>query len=80
MLLGDPSIHDVTFKTSDGGSVSAHRIIVAAGSPVFHVVLCGKVKGNSEKEIEVPSVDTETFSTVVSFLYTGVATVRSRNY
>ena len=24
-LLNDPSTHDVTFKTSDGGSVSAHR-------------------------------------------------------
>ena len=35
-LLNDPSTHDVTFKTSDGGSVSGHRAIVAAGSPVFH--------------------------------------------
>ena len=26
-LLEDPSTHDVTFKTSDGGSVSADRII-----------------------------------------------------
>ena len=39
-LIEDPSTHDVTFKTSDGGSVSAHRAIVAAGSPVFHDMLC----------------------------------------
>ena len=45
-LLEDPSTHDVTFKTSDGGSVSAHRVIVAAGSPVFMLccmVTCSKM-------------------------------------
>jgi len=40
-LLEDSSTHDVTFKTSDGGSMSAHRVIVAAGSPVFHAMLYG---------------------------------------
>jgi len=33
-LLEDSSTHDVVFKASDGGSVGAHRLIVAAGSPV----------------------------------------------
>ena len=70
-LLDDPSTHDVTFKTSDGGSVSAHRAIVAAGSPVFHAMLYGNMKESNEKEIELPSVDTETFSNLLMFLYTG---------
>ena len=70
-LLDDPSTHDVTFKTSDGGSVSAHRAIVAAGSPVFHAMLYGNMKESNEKEIELPSVDTETFSNLLKFLYTG---------
>ena len=70
-LLDDPSTHDVTFKTSDGGSVSGHRAIVAAGSPVFHAMLYGNMKESSEKEIKLSSVDTETFSNLLRFIYTG---------
>ena len=70
-LLDDPSTHDVTFKTSDGGSVSGHRAIVAAGSPVFHAMLYGNMKESNEKEIKLSSVDTETFSNLRRFLYTG---------
>ena len=70
-LLDDPSTHDVTFKTSDGDSVSGHRAIVAAGSPVFHAMLYGNMKESDEKEIKLSSVDTETFSNLLRFLYTG---------
>ena len=61
----------MTFKTSDGGSVSAHRVIVAAGSPVFHAMLYGNMKESSQKEIELPNIDSSTlrrclvFSTLV---------------
>ena len=78
-LLDDPSTHDVTFKTSDGGSVSAHRAIVAAGSPVFHAMLYGNMKESNEKEIELPSVDTETFKALLSFIYTGKIEIDSVN-
>ena len=54
-LLQDTSTHDVTFKTSDGGSVSAHRVIVAASSPVFHAMLYGNMKESNQKEIELPN-------------------------
>ena len=78
-LLNDPSTHDVTFKTSDGGSVSGHRAIVAAGSPMFHAMLYGNMKESSEKEIELPSVDTETLKAVLSFVYTGKVELDSEN-
>ena len=78
-LLDDPSTHDVTFKTSDGGSVSGHRAIVAAGSPVFHAMLYGNMKESNEKEIELPSVDTETFKALLSFMYTGKIEMDSEN-
>ena len=78
-LLNDPSTHDVTFKTSDGGSVSAHRAIVAAGSPVFHAMLYGNMKESNEKEIVLPSVDTGTFKAVLSFMYMGTTEVDSKN-
>ena len=70
-VLEDSSTHDVTFKTSDGGSVSSHRVIVAAGSPVFHAMLYGNMKESSQKEIELPNVDTETLKMLLFFLYTG---------
>ena len=78
-LLDDPSTHDVTFKTSDGGSVSGHRAIVAAGSPVFHAMLYGNMKESNQKEVELPSVDTETFKALLSFLYTGKIEMDSEN-
>ena len=78
-LLDDPSTHDVTFQTSDGGSVSAHRAIVAAGSPVFHAMLYDGMKESNEKEIKLPSVDTETLKVLLSFLYTGKIEVDSEN-
>ena len=78
-LLDDPSTHNVTFKTSDGGSVSAHRAIVAAGSPVFHAMLYGNMKESNEKEIELTSVDTETFKTLLSFVYTGKVELDTNN-
>jgi len=74
-LLEDPrkdsSIHDVTFKTSDGGSVSAHRVIVAAGSPVFQAML---EREGSQKEIEVSSNITTSIDVLkhlFAFMYTG---------
>ena len=70
-LLEDPSTHDVTFKTSDGGSVSAHRVIVAAGSPVFHAMLYGNMKESSQKEIELPNIDSSTLKMLFHFIYTG---------
>ena len=73
-MLNDPSTHDVTFKTSDGGSVSGHRAIVAAGSPVFHAMLYGNMKESNEKEIKLSSIDSETLKVLLTFLYTGKAT------
>ena len=72
-MLDDPSTHDVTFKISDGGSVSGHRAIVAAGSPVFHAMLYGNMKESNEKEIELSLVDTETFKVLLTFMYSGAA-------
>ena len=72
-MLDDSGTHDVTFKTSDGGSVSAHRAIVAAGSPVFHAMLYGNMKESYEKEIELSLVDTETLKVLFTFMYTGAA-------
>ena len=70
-LMEDPSTHDVTFKTSDGGSVSAHRVIVAAGSPVFHAMLYGNMKESSQREIELPNIDSNMLKSLFRYLYCG---------
>ena len=75
-LLTDTHTHDVTFKTSDGGSVSAHKAIVAASSPVFYEM----VLYNGEYKLDHPhsvTVDQETFSNLLTFVYTGKVTVKS---
>jgi len=74
-LLNDPSTHDVTFKTSDGGSVSAHRVIVAAGSPVFHEML----QDQANKSPLQVATETVAFSSVITYIYTGKVSVNSAN-
>ena len=76
-LLNDTSTHDITFKTSDGGSVSGHRAIVAAGSPMLCAMLYGSMKESKEKEIELPSVDTSSLRHLLTFMYTGQVEVTS---
>ena len=70
-LLGDSSTHDIILKTSDGGTVSGHRAMIAAGSPVFHAMLYGNMKERNEKEIDLPSVDTRSLQCLLTFMYTG---------
>jgi len=76
-LLEDSSTHDVVFKTSGGGSVSAHRLIVTAGSPVFRAMLYGNMRESNQKEIELPTTDTATLNKLLTFLYTGKVDVDS---
>ena len=78
-LLNNHSSHDVTFKTSDGGSVSGHRAIIAAGSPVFQAMLYGNMKESNEKEITLPSVNTKTCKALLSFMYTGKVEIDSKS-
>ena len=78
-LQNDPSTHDVTFVTSNNGRVTAHRAVVAAASPVLHAMLYGSMKESIDKEIVLPSVDTDTLECSLSFIYTGKLEVNSDN-
>jgi len=49
------------------------------GSPVFYAMLHGNMKESKEKEIELPSVDTETLKALLSFMYTGKIEIGSEN-
>ena len=58
--------------------VTAHRAIVAAGSPVFRAMLYGKMRESSQKEIDLPTTNTETLKNLLVFLYTGKVNVDSK--
>ena len=70
-LLQDTSTQDVAFKTSNGDLVSAHRAILAAGSPVFSAMLYGDMKESSQNEIDLTNIDTATLEYLIFFIYTG---------
>lgn len=70
-VLQDPRTHDVTFKTSDGELVGAHKMILAASSPVFYAMLCGEMKESGQKEIDLPNIDSATLQMLLLFMYTG---------
>ncbi|XP_065887888.1 kelch-like protein 17 isoform X2 [Dysidea avara] len=74
--LHDCSTHDVTFVTSDGGSVSGHKTILTASSPVFRAMF-DNVHTSGETEISLPSHGAQVFSSLVSYIYTGKVVVNS---
>ena len=78
-LLNNPSTHDVTFKTSDGGSVSAHKAILAASSPVFYdtLYLGPNQHPGSLTEFYSVDVDAVTLLKLLTFIYTGKVMVNS---
>ena len=76
-LQNDPATHDVTFKTADGGSLGAHRAIIAASSPVFHAMLYGKTKESKESEVYLSSINTDMLKMIFAFIYNGVVQINS---
>ena len=70
-LQNDPTTHDITFKTADGGSLGAHRAIIAASSPVFHAMLYGKTKESKESEVYLSSINTDMLKMIFAFIYNG---------
>ena len=73
--MKDPTTHDITFKTADGGSLGAHRAIIAASSPVFYAMLYGKAKESKESEICLSSTNANTLEKIFTFIYSGVVQV-----
>jgi len=57
--------------------VGAHRLIVSAGSPVFRAMLYGNLRESSQKEIDLPTINTAALNKLLTFLYTGKVEVDS---
>ena len=59
---------DVTLKLSDG-SIDAHKMILAAVSPVFERMFYGDFKEGNAKEVELPEDSYKIVKPLVDFIY-----------
>ena len=64
---------DIVIKV-EGLSIEAHKVVLSAGSNVFHAMICGGFKESQQQEIELKHefLTGRAVSRVVEYLYTGV--------
>ena len=61
---------DVTLKLSDG-SIDAHKMILAAVSPVFERMFYGDFKEGKSKEVDLPKENYSTMKLLIDFVHKG---------
>ncbi|XP_039966011.1 kelch-like protein 17 [Bactrocera tryoni] len=72
------SLIDVTFKVSNPTAlVPAHRLILAAASPYFENLFNGNQ--GTDPIIEINDIDSDTFERLITFCYTGEASITVNN-
>eukprot|EP00736_Rhodelphis_marinus_P003778 Rmarinus@m.6520 len=62
---------DVTFHLADNGVVSAHRVVLSAGSRYFHAMFNGQFQEASKDKFTFTDVPADAFEHLLEFLYTG---------
>ena len=60
---------DIAFKLPDGGSVSAHRLILAIASPFFEAQFYGLLASDHNGVIVIKDVDSSAFRRLLDFIY-----------
>lgn len=63
------SYTDITFKLPDGGTVAAHRLILAIASPFFEAQFYGLLASDHNGTIEIKDVDSNAFRRLLDFIY-----------
>ena len=63
------SYTDITFKLPDGGTVAAHRLILAIASPFFEAQFYGLLASDHNGTIEIKDVDSMAFRRLLDFIY-----------
>ncbi|CAM0877990.1 unnamed protein product [Alopecurus aequalis] len=61
---------DVTFLVSGGESFDAHKLILAARSPVFSAEFFGDFGEKSSQQIQVEGIDAAAFKAMLNYIYT----------
>jgi speckle-type POZ protein len=70
-LLGDTDFCDVAFKCDGGDTVPAHRVVLAAASPVVRTLFEGDWKENTGNAIEVTGCSASSIRNLLALVYTG---------
>lgn len=68
-LLSSEEAMDVTFEVQ-GDTISAHRLVLAARSPVFKAELFGPMKERTMSHIRIVDMDPRVFKAMIHFIYT----------
>lgn len=68
-MLKDTSGADVTFKV-EGETFAAHRVVLAARSPVFQAQLCGHMREKRTRHISIHDMQPVVFKALLHFIYT----------
>ena len=68
-LNSSESYTDVTFRLPDGGTVTAHKLILAIASPFFEAKFYSGRWGNHHDTVEITHVDSLAFRRLLNFIY-----------
>ena len=63
------SYTDITFKLPDGGTVTAHKLIIAIASPFFEAQFYGLLASDHNGTVEIKDVDSSAFRRLLDFIY-----------
>ncbi|XP_055348230.1 BTB/POZ domain-containing protein 6-like [Paramacrobiotus metropolitanus] len=73
-MLSSGDLSDVSFTVGrllgEARNFSAHKVILAARSPVFRAMLYGSLPENCDAPIDISDILPEAFANLLSFLYT----------
>jgi speckle-type POZ protein len=70
MMLDKLDLTDVTFDVG-GESISAHRLVLAARSPVFKAELYGLMAESKMMSITIQDMEASTFKSMLHYMYHG---------
>ena len=63
------SYTDITFKLPDGGTVPAHKLILAIASPFFEAQFYGLLASDHNGTVDIKDVDSQAFRRLLDFIY-----------
>ncbi|XP_051939830.1 kelch-like protein 2 [Hippocampus zosterae] len=69
---------DVTIVAEDV-EISAHRVVLAAGSPYFHAMFTGEMAESRAKRVRIKEMDGWTLGLLVDYIYTAEIKVTEEN-